>query len=280
MTLPESHRPEPTNAILTLSQAASDALLKHEAQIDAGPCEHCGRRPKYWDRGKGACRLWCAVCIEGYGRKPENANDHVGIPERYHRANLSDLPEPIVAAYRALPDDRGLMLWGPPGTGKTHTMCALARDLYLSGWATKRITYEMLMLRIRDTYKPGSQQTELGVIMPLVDVGKLIVEDVGTTVSPGGQESDFSLRTVLLLLDQRLEACRATFFTTNKPVEELQRSFDGRVASRIIQACEILRLTGPDRRKKEPKKEEGTEKGMEKQLNPSLRLRNGFPTVI
>lgn len=87
------------------------------------------------------------------------------------------------------------------------------------------------------------------VLEPLWDVPKLFIEDVGTTVSIGEQESDFSLRTFVTLLDTRIEWCQATFVTSNKSIEELGRSFDERVASRLMQACEIIEVTGQDKRK-------------------------------
>ena len=64
----------------------------------------------------------------------------------------------------------------------------------------------------------------------------------------GQQESDFSLRTLLVLLDHRIEQNLATFVTTNKTIEDLAWSFDQRVASRLRQACEIVEIRGADRR--------------------------------
>jgi DNA replication protein DnaC len=40
----------------------------------------------------------------------------------------------------------------------------------------------------------------------------------------------------------------ATFVTTNKSVEELARSFDQRIASRLQQACEVVQIRGRDKR--------------------------------
>ena len=197
-------------------------------------------------------RKWCSVCIEGHHRLGLPQKSLVTcsglIPPRYSSASLEDLPEALVAKYAALPDDMGLMLWGPAGTGKTHSMCAFARDLWNIGWDIRRTTYEMLMLEIRDTYKPGSIKTEYDIIHPYIICGKLVIEDVGTTVSVGKQETDFSLRTFLVLLDQRLEGCRATYITSNKSVEEIRKSFDARIASRLQQACEVVQLAGKDRR--------------------------------
>jgi DNA replication protein DnaC len=180
---------------------------------------------------------------------PERIDLYDVIPERFHYAKLEDLPAPLVRKYEERPEDKGLLLWGPPGRGKTHAMSAFLFDLHLNGHKVARIEYEMLCLRIRDTFKPGSADTELSVIRPYINAEVLCIEDLGTTVSTGAQESDFSLRTFLVLLDQRLEWCRPTFITTNKSVEELGKSFDPRVASRLCQACEVVQLTGRDRRK-------------------------------
>lgn len=170
------------------------------------------------------------------------------VPPHYAKAELCDLPRSLGETFFTLPDDKGLFLWGQPGCGKTHSCCAFAKYLWSQGWDVARINYEMIALQIRHTYKSGSMTSELDVIQPLLTIGKLIVEDVGTIVSAGQQESEFSLRTFLVLLDQRIEHCLATFITSNKPIEELTRSFDERIASRIRQACEVVQIRGRDKR--------------------------------
>jgi DNA replication protein DnaC len=159
---------------------------------------------------------------------------------------MDHLPQAIRQVAGALPDDVGLFLWGPPGVGKTYSMCAIAHQLYFDGRDVQRTTWDMLCLTMRDTF--GGHGGELSIVNSLVQVDTLFLEDVGVTVSIGQQESDFSLRTFLLLLDQRLEHCRATYVTSNKSVEELGKSFDQRIASRLQQACRIMKLEGDDRR--------------------------------
>ena len=170
------------------------------------------------------------------------------VPERYESARLEHLPEAVQKAYRTLKDEEGIMLWGPAGTGKTYAMCAFAKELWQSGYELHRTSYDLLMLKIRDTYKPKAERTEYQVIKDLVDADKLIIEDLGTTVATENQESDFSLRTLLIVLDQRLERCRATYVTSNKNIEEIRNSFDSRIASRLTQACQVVQLTGKDKR--------------------------------
>jgi len=218
-------------------------------------CECCHQRARY--RG----RRWCKICILSWQRKSEENARQLGcmkdycrldevIPKRYEHATIENIPEAIRKTFEKLPDDKGLMLWGSPGTGKTYSLCAIARKHFYDGWDVARVTYEMLALQIRKTYQEGSKTTELDIIKPLIEVDRLILEDVGTTISIGQQESDFSLRTFLLLLDQRLEHYRATFVSSNKSIEELGKSFDQRIASRLQEACEVIQLKGQDRRVK------------------------------
>lgn len=170
------------------------------------------------------------------------------IPKLFSSARMEKLSEQLQAKLESLPKDMGVLLWGSQGVGKSYAMVALMRDFILKGFKVARITYEMFCLQLRNTYKPGSTTTELDIIEPLQAADKLFIEDVGTTVSSGKQESDFSLRTFYVLLEKRLESCKPTFITTNKNVEELGKSFDARIASRLQQACEVIHLTGQDRR--------------------------------
>ncbi len=218
-------------------------------------CEACGLRRPYEGR------RWCKPCILRWQRNAQRAGRRYSgtipdpsptldgiIPPHYARAELSDLPESLVETFLALADEKGLFLWGEPGRGKTYASCAFLKHLWAAGWDISRINYEMLSLQIRDSYRVGSAISELDVLRPFLTISKLVIEDAGANISAGCQESDFGLRTFLLLLDTRLEQGLATFMTGNKSVEELGRSFDQRVASRIRQACEVVQIRGRDKR--------------------------------
>jgi DNA replication protein DnaC len=215
-------------------------------------CEKCQKRLKHWSDGEQ--KKWCKVCIDLYytSLKRQNWTDENflrHIPDRFIDACIENLPEALQVQIKELPDDTGLLLWGAPGVGKTYAMAALMRKFLQEGFNCKRIIWEELCLQLRDTYKPNSKTTEFDIIRSLFEIDKLFIEDLGTTVSNDKHESDFSLRTFLTILDKRLEHCKATFITTNKPVEQLAESFDMRIASRLQLACVIRRLAGQDKRR-------------------------------
>ena len=106
----------------------------------------------------------------------------------------------------------------------------------------------MLCCRLRDTYQDGRVETEYTIIQGLASPDVLLIDDLGTTTSGTDEETDFSLRTVLNILDERLVHCKPTWLTTNKSIEQLGVSFDARLASRLQQICEVLHLTGEDKR--------------------------------
>ena len=144
--------------------------------------------------------------------------------------------------------DTGLVLYGPTGTGKSYAMCALLRSLITSGRSCRRIGYENLCMSIRDAFKVGSKLSELDVIKPFFKPDVLLIEDLGAGRPIGSQETEFSLRVIYVLLDMRIENCKTTFITTNKTKENLTKSFDERITSRLS-LMTWLGVGGKDKRK-------------------------------
>jgi DNA replication protein DnaC len=171
------------------------------------------------------------------------------IPQLFRYAHIRHLRQAVKNGLSELTPKRGAYLYGSPGVGKTYSLCAVARKLITEGRGVRRVVWERLTLSIRGTYK-SNHKSEQDLLQPLIDCDVLIVEDVGTTTSLDGAESDFSLRTLLTILDSRLEACKPTWFSSNKSVEQLATTFDDRIASRLCQHCKIILLSGKDRRKK------------------------------
>ena len=171
------------------------------------------------------------------------------IPELYRDARLRHISPALREKMLSMVGERkGLFLHGPSGTGKSYSLCALARWFITQGRGVHRETWERLTFKLRCCFN-SDETTEQSIIDPLVWCDILIIEDAGTSKCLDAAESDFNSRTLYSILDQRLEACRQTWITSNKSIPELETSFPERVTSRIHDVCESVRIEGLDRRR-------------------------------
>jgi len=168
------------------------------------------------------------------------------VPENYICAKMKDLSEGLQV--KLCGKHEGVLLWGPTGVGKTYAMAALIKQYIARGYCVQRLHYEKLCLQIRDTFNRNATETEWQILEPYLECDKLFIEDVGVGRSIGKQETDFSLRVFMLLLDLRMEECKPTYITSNKSVESLTSSFDSRVGDRL-RTYEVIKLEGKSKRK-------------------------------
>lgn len=168
------------------------------------------------------------------------------IPARYVMAKMENVPEALTKT-SPLEVDTGLLLWGSVGTGKTYAMAALAKQFITEGFTVMREHYDMLCLKLRDTYSPATTTTEYSFLSPYLECDKLFIEDVGTGKSIGSKETDFSTKVFYLLLEVRLENMKPTFITSNKSLENLAQNFDSRIGDRL-RMFNIYKLTGKSKR--------------------------------
>ena len=226
-----------------------DRKLTKELKSGMTNCRLCGCREQ-----QSVITGLCGRCFRRQAWEAMPADEREDcvrrvVHKRYLGATLDTLAEGLRRALTEADPGESIFLWGRPGTGKTWTFAALARQRITEGHRVVRETWERLCLRIRDTYKTNSRDTEWSIIEPLCEADTLILEDLGTVVSAGRQESDFSLKTLLVVLDSRSEDKLQTCITSNKPLEEIEKSFDPRIASRLRQGT-IIHKTGDDQRGK------------------------------
>ena len=227
-----------------------EILKQHPLLDEQLRCENCGKRPKL--RGGEDQKKWCVICI----REFRLWNDRTllwkeidkYVPEAFLEASFSNFTGELPKIVLGLDESKGFLLWGGTGAGKTHALMAMAKQSIATGWMIEIVEYEELCSRIRSTYQAKAKETEKDIMDALVKVDRLFIDDIGTMVSGEKSESDFSRRVFSTILNQRLNHCRPTYITTNKPIESLTKTFGQRVGSRLQAACEIIQLTGKDRR--------------------------------
>lgn len=212
-------------------------------------CENCKVRLKY--KTGTELRKWCRRCIDVGERKRDQTPDQAEalimsqVEPLYFQATIDDLEPDIREKLSKLQNGRDVFLFGPVGVGKTYTMAALIRHYVYQGFTCRRINFDDFCVEVRSTMSPASTQTELDLIKPLKDVDKLFIDDLGLRSK---RETDFAYITLYSLINKRQEQALPTFVSTNKNIDQLGRSFDARVASRLKTAL-IIELKGNDKRK-------------------------------
>ena len=189
------------------------------------------------------------------------------IPPRYRRCTLDnlltyenekflkavDLARRFSEAFPVV--QKGLMLIGPPGIGKTHIAVAVLRRV-AERTGARALYYDTraLLRDIRSTYDPTRQMAEMDIIRPVMEAELLVLDDLGAE-----RLTDWVEETMSLIVNTRYNERRPTIFTSNYediPGEDDLNSLYVRVGfrlhSRLQEMCEFLEYDGPDYRNLPP----------------------------
>ena len=206
------------------------------AQKDCPHCDGTGWKPL---EVNGVRRLTRCECqnLERSGSLLKQAR----IPPRYEHCELenfavrkipgTDQENPSLerAKFTArrfveeYPTDFGLLFVGPTGVGKTHLAVAVLRELILrKGVECLFYDFHDLLKAIRDSYNPGTQSTEMGVMQPVLDAEVLLLDELA-----GSNPSDWVKETLHHIINWRYNYKKVTIITTTL----LTRDAGGRKAA-------------------------------------------------
>lgn len=211
-------------------------------------CENCGYGIRHKDQN--GLRKWCKRCIEVYCRKeklqPEQAEQTILklVELLYLNAKVDDLAKEVRDKLLELKYGQDVFMHGPVGVGKTFAMAALIRQYTYEGYECERINFDDFCVKVRSTMSPVATKTEWDMIEPLKHIDKLFIDDLGLRSQP---ETQFSYQTFYSILNKRQERMLPTFVSSNKTIQQLGQTFDGRIASRL-QTALIIEMNGEDRR--------------------------------
>jgi DNA replication protein DnaC len=161
--------------------------------------------------------------------------------------------------------EKGLLLMGPTGVGKTHLAVAALKELIRRGHGGLFCDYRELLKEIQASYNPASESTEMGILEPIRTVEILVLDDLGAS-----KPSAWVLDIIGLVLNARYNERRATILTTNyldeaanaEPAPRLpggQRvtvredtladRIGARMRSRLFEMCRTVEVFAPDFRR-------------------------------
>jgi len=115
-------------------------------------------------------------------------------------------------------ENGGLVLYGAPGRGKTHLLCAAIRELvFRYGVAVRFVEFTHLLAALKEGFdrKDGESTT----LTPLVRVPVLAVDELGK-----GRKTDFELAIIDEIVSRRYNARGTLLGSTNFPLTAPPRS--------------------------------------------------------
>ncbi len=254
-----------------------------------GPCERCGGRGHVLTERPGGYVYATPCACAALPRRVELFNA-AGIPARYATATLEEIDDDGADRQRAKyfllryrdefrPGARGVLLAGPPGTGKTHMIAALLGYFALErGIACRFVEFGELLGRIKEGYATG--RSEAAIVGHLLRIPVLAIDELGK-----GRGTEWELAVLDSLVNRRYNAGLSTFFTTNYPIEATRETrglhealgaanlqapmqartdalrFDpalqtledrigARMFSRVCEMCHLMRVAGEDWRRR------------------------------
>jgi DNA replication protein DnaC len=147
--------------------------------------------------------------------------------------------------------EKGLLIIGPPGIGKTHLALAALKQVVRTTAAHARYyDTRSLLIKIRSTYNSLTRTAEMDVIRPVMDAELLVLDDLGAE-----RLTDWVEETMNAIVNTRYNAKLPTIFTSNwedTPGTDDMNSLHVRVGfrlhSRLSEMCEFLEFDGPDYR--------------------------------
>lgn len=277
LPVPEADHPAWSETAYTIEARGETAW----AEIDLRPdCPLCS--------GSGRARVEAAGVITMGRCRCQKLPDRIqifnraGLPARFVEATfvsfaqepsgqLKDLdPSGIMAlggcsqwvdSFQPEVENRGIVLHGPVGRGKTHLLVALLRELiFRHGVEVRFIEFSRLLSMLKQGYSSG--KSDAGVLGELATVPVLAIDELGK-----GRLSDWELAVIDEVISRRYNAMGCTLATTNYapgeatgfesanlstakgPSQKLVDRVGERVYSRLCQVVDFIEVSGKDHRR-------------------------------
>lgn len=148
-----------------------------------------------------------------------------------------------------------VLAFGNPGSGKTHTICALGHEMILKG---KRVLFKKCEMLVQELLVAKRDLVLPKILRKLGKYQALIIDDIGYV-----QQSREEMEVLFTLLADRYEKA-STLITSNLPFSEWEKIFKDPMTTaaaidRLVHHSMILELNLPSYRLEQAKKKKKNE---------------------
>ncbi|MFA6446316.1 MAG: ATP-binding protein [Candidatus Paceibacterota bacterium] len=176
-------------------------------------------------------------------------------PEKFIVTSTNKTPYDLINSLKEMTTEqlkyRGLYLYGQPGTGKTHLLSIFCSRLIDRGvsltnirWINTSSMLTEMRASIGKKYEEG-ETTEQEKILDDLRKRYLFIDDLGTESS-----SEWAKEILYNTINYRYEEQLPTFISSNLSLKELAERLGDKFASRVIEMCKLVKISGEDWRLK------------------------------
>lgn len=156
---------------------------------------------------------------------------------RYTEATIENLPTVLKNAIETAKKERkGIFVYGGTGTGKTYFLHALRNQFRVPVESWVEIMVDIASAPYQGQYYPIDRITEKD---------KYSIDDIGVE-HQDNQGKNVSM--LYILINRMYNREGMLFLTTNLTLEQFRERYGDRILSRIVEMCEMVELTGEDKR--------------------------------
>ena len=230
-------------------------MRSDDSFVDRPPCRKCGD-PRSPDCG--IPEPWCRDCARKFPDEwrqvlAEYVADHgsgyleeMGVPKAYRCCSFANFEVSTKELQRVLrtvetwakDGSIGLYLCGDVGLGKTHLAVGALLAMRARGRHGWYVSAQEFLLECRDSFRSESG------LQPILDEYSahrvLVLDDLGSENS-----TEFARETLGTLVDRAYRNRRPQLIvTSNLDLQGLAAKLDARIADRLIELCQAVKLTG------------------------------------